>query len=71
MQIGEDEVLSLQQAGQRIGRSPHTLRRAAERGTLQATKIGKTWLTTAREVDRYARENMGRPGRKSKERSPP
>ena len=71
MQIGEDEVLSLQQAGQRIGRSPHTLRRAAERSTLQATKIGKTWLTTAREVDRYARENMGRPGRKSKERSPP
>ncbi len=70
MQIGNDEVLSLQQAGQRIGRSPHTLRRAAERGTLQATKIGKTWLTTAREVDRYSHENMGKPGRKPKRQLP-
>lgn len=66
MNVGGVEVLTLVEAGARIGVSPHTLRRSAEAGTLRADKKGKTWLVTAEEADRYARENKGRPGRKPK-----
>jgi excisionase family DNA binding protein len=66
MKIKGIEVLTLVEAGERIGVSPHTLRRSAEAGTLHADKKGKTWLVTADELDRYARENKGKPGRKPK-----
>jgi len=59
-------MLSLQEAANRIGKSADTLRKAAERGTLAARKIGKTWMTTETEVDRYALENVGKPGPKPK-----
>jgi excisionase family DNA binding protein len=64
MRIGGVAVLTLVEAGERIGVSPHTLRRSAETGTLCAVKMGKTWIVTVDEVDRYARENKGKPGRK-------
>lgn len=66
MKIGETEVLTLMDVGKRIGVSASTLRKSAEIGTLTATKLGKTWLVTAEEADRYARENKGKPGRKRK-----
>ncbi len=59
-------MLTLVEAGERIGLSPHTLRRAAEARTLSAVKMGKTWLVTVEEVERYERENKGKPGRKAK-----
>lgn len=59
-------MLSLQEAANRIGKSADTLRKAAERGTLTARKIGKTWMTTEVEADRYASENVGKPGPKPK-----
>ncbi len=66
MKIGRQEVLSLVDAGERLGVSAHTLRRSVLRGTLRGVKVGKTWLVTAEEVERYARENKGKPGRKPK-----
>ena len=66
MKIGRQEVLSLVDAGERLGVSAHTLRRSVLRGTLQGVKIGKTWLVTVEEVERYERENKGKPGRKKK-----
>lgn len=66
MKIGETEVLTLIDVGERIGVSASTLRKSAEAGTLAAIKMGKTWLVTADEADRYARENKGKPGRKAK-----
>ncbi len=66
MKIGRQEVLSLVDAGERLGVSAHTLRRSVLRGTLHGVKVGKTWLVTVEEVERYARENKGKPGRKPK-----
>ncbi len=66
MKIGETEVLTLIDVEKRIEVSASTLRKSAEAGTLAATKMGKTWLVTVEEVDRYRRENKGKPGRKPK-----
>lgn len=63
---GEDELLTLVEASERIGVSVSTLRKQAEAGTLQAMLKGKTWLVYAREADRYAREHKGKPGRRPK-----
>ncbi len=59
-------MISLKEAAERTKRSPDTLRKAAERGTLAARKIGNSWMTTVEETDRYARENVGKPGPKPK-----
>lgn len=63
-----DDLLSLAQAADRLGIAPVTLRVAVGRGRFHARKIGKTWVTTDAEVDRYRREHLGRRGRPRKER---
>jgi excisionase family DNA binding protein len=59
MQIGDEEVLSLKQAAERIGISPHTLAQQAKKGVLRATLIGRSYAVTASEVERYRREHLG------------
>lgn len=66
MQIGDEEVLTLAQAAERLGISHHTLRNQAMSGVLKAILMGKTYLVTASEVERYRREHLGRPGPKPK-----
>ncbi len=66
MRVGDDEVLTLQEAHERIGVSVSTLREQAQKGRLNAVLRGKTWLVLASEVDRYARENKGKQGRPRK-----
>jgi excisionase family DNA binding protein len=58
--------MSLNEAAKLLGRSPDYLRVAANRGSLKATKIGRDWLVTTEEVERYAAENLGRRGPKRK-----
>lgn len=53
MQVGDDEVLTLKQAAERLGLSPETLRLQVRGGKMQATLAGKTYLVTASEVRRY------------------
>ena len=55
--------LTLAQAGALLGVSPATLRSQVRNGRLRATLIGKTWVVTPREVERYRAESLGRPGR--------
>lgn len=57
-------MLTLKQASARIGVAISTLRMQAKRGVLRATLMGTTYVVAASEVDRYARENKGKPGRK-------
>ena len=66
MRVGGEEVLTLKEASARIGVAVSTLRMQAERGVLQATLRGKTWLVLATEVDRYEREHKGKKGRPRK-----
>lgn len=67
MKMGEDELLTLREASDRIGVSVSTLRTQAEKGTLTAILKGNTWLVLASEADRYAAEHKGKPGRKPKQ----
>lgn len=67
MQIGDEEVLTLAQAAERLGISYHTLRNQAANGVLKARLLGKTYLVTSSEVERYRREHLGRPGPRPKQ----
>lgn len=61
-----DDLLSLAQAADRLGVAPVTLRVAVGRGRFNARKIGKTWVTTDDEVERYRQDHLGRRGRPRK-----
>lgn len=60
-----EDVVTLAEAAERLGVTPSTLRHQAQAGRLHARLIGKTWVTTADEVERYRRANLGRHGRPS------
>jgi excisionase family DNA binding protein len=66
MQIGGDELLTLQEASERVGVSVSTLREQAQKGVLKASLRGRVWLVLASELDRYVNEHKGKPGRKPK-----
>jgi excisionase family DNA binding protein len=51
------DQFTLAEAAVLIGRSPSTLRHQAQRGTLRARLIGKTWVVTRRDLDRYVRDH--------------
>lgn len=57
-------ILTLAEAGDRLGLSPSTLRNQVKNGRLRATLIGKTWVVTEREVERYRADSLGKPGRR-------
>lgn len=57
------KLLTLAEAGDRLGLSAATLRRQVHNGRLRATLVGKTWTVTEREVERYRAESKGKPGR--------
>ena len=59
-----DDILSLEEAARMLGRSPNTMRWAAQTGRLGAKKIGRDWVTTRDEVQWYAtfhRRDWSRP----------
>lgn len=53
-------MLTLIQAADRLGLSPTTLRIQIRNGRLRARKLGRDWLLTEAEVERYRRESLGR-----------
>lgn len=60
------DLMSLSQASAEIGVSAQTLKIQAQHGRLRAEKIGRDWLVTRAEVDRYRREVRGTRGVRSK-----
>lgn len=66
MNIGGVKVLTLKEAEERIGVSHVTLQKQAQKGALHAVLVGMQWLVTVEEIDRYAREHKGKPGRPRK-----
>jgi hypothetical protein len=58
-----DDIISLADAAQDLGIDPSGLRAQAAAGRLQARLVGKTWITTRQEVERYRRDRLGRVGR--------
>jgi excisionase family DNA binding protein len=63
------QLLTLAEAGDRLGLSASTLRHQVKAGRLKATLVGKTWTVTEREVERYRAESLGKPGRHVNPRS--
>ena len=59
--------LTLAQAAPLLGVSADTLRKQAQRGRLRAELIGKTYVVTEQEVERYRRESLGHRGRRPKD----
>jgi excisionase family DNA binding protein len=60
-------ILTTQQAADRIRVEPDTIRKAIQRGKLQARKIGRDWLVEDTEVDAYKarKQKGGRPRKDS------
>ena len=48
-----DDVVSLEEAAEALGRSPEAFRKAAQRGTLEARHVGRQWITTRDAAARY------------------
>ena len=49
--------MTLIEAAALLGVTPDNLRGAIKRGSLKATKVGRDWQVTAREVERYRQQN--------------
>jgi excisionase family DNA binding protein len=62
-------VLTLAGAAARLGLAPATLRHQAETGRLAAVKLGRDWLVTDSEVERYRAASLERPGRRAHDAS--
>lgn len=61
-----EDIVTLAEAAEALGIAPVTLRAQAAHGKLRARLIGKTWVTTKAEVERYRREHLGQVGRPPK-----
>lgn len=61
MAKAKDDLLTLAQAGAAYGFSGDYLRRLAEKGRLQARKLGRNWLTTSDDMQTFieSRERRG------------
>ena len=53
-------ILTLSQAAEQLGHAPATLRRQVNNGVLRATLIGKTYVVTEKEVERYRANHLGK-----------
>lgn len=58
-----DDIITLADAAEDLGLGASTLRHQAQAGRLEARLLGKTWVTTRQEVERYRREHLGQVGR--------
>jgi len=61
-----EKMMSLSEMAERLGlQSGDGLRRQVLRGALQAQKIGKIWVVTEEEVERYRIEQLGQRGKRN------
>ena len=58
-------LLTLSEAAARLGVAASTLRHQVQAGRLQARLVGKTYVITERELERYRATSLGKPGRPS------
>jgi hypothetical protein len=59
-----DILIGLADAAARLGVASSTLRRQVEQGILSGVLIGRSWVTTEREIERYRSEHLGKVGAK-------
>ena len=49
--------MTLKEAAASLGLDPATLRQAIARGSLEAKKLGRDWIVTRKDVERYRKEH--------------
>jgi len=64
-------VLTLTEAAARLGVAASTLRHQVQAGRLRARLVGKTYVVSEREVERYRATSLGKPGRPNHRPGPP
>ncbi len=64
-------MLTLTEAAAQLGVAASTLRHQVQAGRLRARLVGKTYVVSGREVERYRATSLGRPGRPSHRPAPP
>ncbi|MBA2720973.1 MAG: helix-turn-helix domain-containing protein [Chloroflexi bacterium] len=64
-------MLTLSEAADELGLAASTLRHQVQAGRLRARLVGKTYVVTSREIERYRLEHLGKPGRPSHRPVPP
>lgn len=57
-------MMTLKEAAERYGFKPASLRKAANRRTLNAERMGRDWLVTAESVERYIAQHAGKAERR-------
>ena len=57
--------MTLKQAAAELGLTDATLRQQIKAGTLFAEKLGRDWLVTDAEVERYRRKSLGKRKKRS------
>jgi hypothetical protein len=60
----DTQYVSLNDASRELGVDPATLRNQIHNRRLRGFKIGRNWVITSDEMERYRRENMGTVGRR-------
>lgn len=55
-----ESMITLAEAAERLGLSPSTLRVQVHNGRLKARLVGKTWVVTGREIERYRADSLGK-----------
>jgi excisionase family DNA binding protein len=63
-------VLTLTEAAGQLGLAASTLRHQVQTGRMRARLMGKTYVVTEREVERYRASSLGKPGRPSHQAAP-
>jgi hypothetical protein len=62
--------MTLNEMAERLGhKNSDGLRSQIRFGALHAEKVGRDWVVSEAEYERYVREHAGKPGRKPKERA--
>ncbi len=54
--------MPIKDAAAQLGIKPNTLKKQAQAGRLTATKLGRDWYVTSREVERYREEQLDKRG---------
>jgi excisionase family DNA binding protein len=63
-------MLTLTEAAAQLGLAASTLRHQVQAGRLRARLVGKTYVVTSHELERYRREHLGKIGRPSHRPAP-
>jgi excisionase family DNA binding protein len=63
-------MLTLAEAAEQLGLAASTLRHQVQVGRMRARLMGKTYVVTQGEVERYRATSLGKPGRPSHRSAP-